>query len=153
MSPAPSATAVIGREIVDGLLLWPVDAPDQHQVAVVTYCPDQPHELRLTLLTTRLTAVGRVFLARELLRGLLANEAPGPGRLVGCDRVQIGPAPTADRVLLRLWIGAEWADFHAERSRLQDILAATLKVVPAGDEHRLVDVDGAFAAMLPEVTP
>lgn len=143
----------IGREIVDGLLLWPIEAPGQHQFAVVTYCLDQPHDLRLTLMSTRLTAVGRVYLARELLRGLLADEVSEAGQLVGCDKVQVGPGPTADRVLLRLWIGAEWAEFHVDRSRLQEILAATLEVVPAGDEHRLVDVDGAFAAMLPGVTP
>ncbi|GGK94245.1 hypothetical protein Ppa06_64580 [Planomonospora parontospora subsp. parontospora] len=154
-------TDISGREIVEGLMLWPATGPGPHQMVVLTYRPDRPYEVRLTFLSPHLVAVATVVCAREvLIDGLLASDADadpeidadGPV-LVGNRLIQVGRGPSPDRVLLRVCAGGAWLDFHADRARLQAVVDDTLQLVSMGRERDLLDVDGAIAAIFSEVTP
>ncbi|MFC7650322.1 SsgA family sporulation/cell division regulator [Streptosporangium lutulentum] len=108
-----------GREIVEGLRLQPIEAPDQHQVAVLTYRTDQPYAVRLTFLSADLAALFTCTFERGLLiDGLLIDQPDDDGTtLIGAGEVQVGPGPIEDRVLLRLRLhDGEWFELYADRS-------------------------------------
>ncbi|GGS84475.1 hypothetical protein GCM10010156_48860 [Planobispora rosea] len=152
---------LMGREtFIDGLLLWPVGAPDRHLGAVVAYRADQPDRLQLTFMSTDMRRTFDYTLSLRLLEQALAPGAPGPDGAEeeldteGLQQVDFAPAPGPEHLVIRLWMGeddgadgetGEWFPLYAARARLNAI-TERIRLLHA-------DVDAAITAIFSEATP
>ncbi|MBG0828208.1 SsgA family sporulation/cell division regulator [Planomonospora sp. ID67723] len=135
--------------VVEGLTLWPVEAPDQPLMAVVSYRADDPYAVRLAFLAGDGRETFDYLFARELLIDGLDLDQCEP---LGLGDVRVGPAPAGDWLVLSLpGVDGEWFELYATRAHLAGFVEATLGVVPMGRERELVDVDAVIAAILAEV--
>ncbi|WP_157255058.1 SsgA family sporulation/cell division regulator [Nonomuraea typhae] len=134
-------------DVIEGLTLWPADAPDQPLMAVATYRREDPFALRLVFLARDGRTTCDYLFARELVADALLEECTGP---VGAGEVTVRPADGPAWLVLSL-PGPELGEpfeLLASRDRLAAIVEATYQVVPPGRERDLVDLDALVADLL-----
>jgi len=110
------------------------------------YHPAVPYEVRLG-------EVGpdqqQLVFARDLLASALHGQSAGEGQV----RVRLEFLSSARNAVLLLTVGdpAEPLEFALKPATVADFLRQTYDLVPAGEEHRHVDVDGALGEILGDV--
>ncbi|WP_068929333.1 hypothetical protein [Planobispora rosea] len=151
-------TPLMGREtFIDGLLLWPVGAPDRHLGAVVAYRADQPGRLQLTFMSTDMRRTFDYTLSLRLLEQALASGAPDPEGAEDAldeDLQQVDFAPAPEHLVIRLWMGED-DDGDGEAGEWFPLYAARTRLAAITERIRLLstDIDATIAAIFSEVTP